>query len=85
MHQHCKAVYREILDRKDCVNLKSLAVNGRDLIDLGVSPGKKLGNILNAMLTDVLEHPEHNTKEYLLEPERLREEYMMDHVERGEQ
>ena len=83
--EECKAVYEEILERKDCVNLKSLAVKGKDLIDQGINPGKMLGEILNAMLMDVLEHPEHNTREYLLEPERLREEYMKDHVERGEQ
>jgi len=80
--EQCKAVYKEILDRKDCVNLKNLAVKGKDLIDLGIAPGKTLGNILSAMLMDVIEHPEHNTKEYLLKPERLREEYMKDHVER---
>lgn len=83
--EQCKAVYKEILDRKDCVNLKNLAVKGKDLIDMGIAPGKTLGNILSAMLMDVIEYPEHNTKEYLLKPERLREEYMKDHVERGEQ
>jgi tRNA nucleotidyltransferase (CCA-adding enzyme) len=81
--EETRAVYREVLDRKDCVNLKSLAVNGKDLIELGIAPGKKLGEILDAMLRDVLENPEHNTKEYLLEPERLREEYMKEHVEQG--
>ena len=82
--EDCKAVYQEILDNRDCVNLKDLAVKGKDLIEAGITPGKMLGNILNAMLMDVIEHPEHNTKEYLLEPERLREEYMKDHVEWGE-
>ena len=82
--EDCKVVYQEILDRKDCVNLKSLAVNGKDLIERGINPGKMLGNTLNAMLVDVIEHPEHNTKEYLLEPERLRDKYMKEHVEWGE-
>ena len=72
-----KAVYRRIIERDDCTNLKSLAVNGRDLIELGVSPGRELGKILNNMLMDVLEEPTHNTKEYLLEPERLRQ-FMKD-------
>ena len=68
-----KAVYRKIIDRKDCLSLKNLAVNGRDLIELGISPGKELGKILGNMLMDVLDEPTHNTKEYLLEPERLSE------------
>ena len=67
-----------MLERKDCVSLKDLAVNGKDLIAVGVAPGKKLGDILGAMLRDVLETPEHNSKEYLLEPERLRNEFMKE-------
>ena len=76
--EETKAVYREIIERNDCTNLKSLAVNGRDLIELGISPGKELGKILNNMLMDVLDEPTHNTKEYLLEPERLRKQFMKD-------
>lgn len=50
----------------DCVSLKAMAVTGRDLIEAGQKPGKELGAILNRLLEDVLEHPEHNRKEYLL-------------------
>ena len=73
-----KAVYQDIIEKKDCVNLKSLAVNGRDLIELGIKPGRELGRILDNMLMDVLEEPAHNTKDYLLEPERLRNKFMKD-------
>ncbi|WP_026526205.1 CCA tRNA nucleotidyltransferase [Butyrivibrio sp. VCD2006] len=59
-------LYEEILRDNECLSLKSLAVNGRDLIEKGVNPGKELGDILAAMLADVLEEPSHNTKEYLL-------------------
>ena len=62
----------------ECVSLGDLKVSGKDLIALGIMPGKQIGVILNAMLEDVLDNPEHNTKEYLLEPERLRKEYMKD-------
>jgi tRNA nucleotidyltransferase (CCA-adding enzyme) len=68
-----KAVYEKVIERKDCTSLKTLAVNGRDLIELGVNPGKELGKILGNMLKDVIDEPTHNTKEYLLEPERLSE------------
>ena len=59
-------VYDEILKRKDCISLKNLQVTGKDLIAEGMEPGKKIGEILNQMLEDVLETPEHNEREYLL-------------------
>lgn len=61
-----KEVYEDVISRKDCLSLKSLAVNGKDLMEYGVEPGKKVGIVLNAMLMDVLENPENNSKEYLL-------------------
>ena len=73
-----RQVYQQIIDNRDCVSLKSLAVNGKDLISLGIKPSKQMGDILKAMLEDVLEDPSRNSKEYLLEPERLRNKYMKD-------
>ena len=64
--ENLEALYREILEKRECLSLKTLAVNGRDLIEKGVRPGRGLGEILKRMLADVLEEPEHNEKEYLL-------------------
>ena len=61
-----RKVYRQILDDKDCLSLKELAVTGRDLIDAGMKPGKELGAALQRLLEIVLEDPSLNTKEYLL-------------------
>ena len=58
--------YARLLERKDCVSLKTLAVTGNDLVKAGIKPGKQIGEILAAMLEEVLEDPSHNTKEYLL-------------------
>ena len=58
--------YRQILEDKNCLSLKELAVTGRDLIAAGVSPGPRLGEILNRLLELVIEDPEKNTKEELL-------------------
>ena len=71
-----KKIYEEIIARKDCVTLSDLKVNGKDLIEKGITPGKQIGSVLNAMLMDVLDNPEHNSREYLLEPERLRDKYL---------
>lgn len=59
-------IYRKIKEEEQCVSLKSLAVNGGDLIRMGMEPGREIGVILNRMLQDVIENPSHNTKEYLM-------------------
>lgn len=59
--------YDIILEQKECVSLKTLALTGSDLIALGMKPGKELGETLHKMLELVLDHPEYNTKEYLTE------------------
>ena len=60
-------MYAEILQDQDCTSLKDLAVSGRDLIEAGMKPGKEMGGLLNALLQEVLEHPEKNNRETLLE------------------
>ena len=57
---------KEIRAAGDCLDLKHLAVNGRDLMSAGVRPGKDMGEILNKMLQEVLERPENNQKEILM-------------------
>lgn len=59
-------IYEEVKTAGDCLSLKSLAVTGKDLMDAGVQPGPRLGEILETLLEEVLEDPEKNTKEYLL-------------------
>lgn len=65
--QQLEEMYQEIQTDKDCVALRQLAVNGRDLIAAGMQPGPHLGQVLNQLLQLVLEHPEWNTREILLE------------------
>ena len=68
-------IYEEILHRGDCLSLKNLAVTGKDLIADGVEPGKGMGELLNRLLDEVLEAPERNNREWLLERSRqLRED-----------
>ena len=62
-----RELYAEILEHKDCLTLRDLAVNGNDLIKYGVRPGKEMGRILHEMLEDVLAEPSHNDREYLLQ------------------
>lgn len=62
-----ESCYHEIKRKRQCLSIKELAVNGRDLIDLGIPAGPGLGGILKKLLEIVLEDPEKNTKEYLLD------------------
>jgi tRNA nucleotidyltransferase (CCA-adding enzyme) len=57
---------REILQEKPPVSLKDLAINGKDLIELGCNEGKKIGQILKELLNLVLEKPALNQKKILL-------------------
>ena len=51
----------------ECFTLKSLAINGHDLIGLGVKDGKLIGKTLNYLLDIVLAEPEKNVKDILIE------------------
>ncbi len=62
--------YAAVMAAGDCVSLKTLAVNGGDLIALGIQPGPRLGSILQALLEQVIEEPSRNAREYLLEEAR---------------
>ena len=58
--------YQGIVERQECVSLRTLAITGSDLIESGMKPGKEIGDILNKLLEIVIENPENNTKEKLL-------------------
>ena len=70
------AVYREILERQEAVQISDLAAGGKDLIGAGIAPGPQMGEILRYLLERVLEEPELNTKAALiaLAKERLAKE-----------
>jgi hypothetical protein len=57
----------KVLARGKALSLKDLAVNGRDLLAAGVAPGRYVGIILNELLEAVVEDPELNNREKLLE------------------
>ena len=66
-----------IKEKGDCVSLSDMAVCGKDLIALGIAPGKELGVLLKALFERVLEFPEENEKGKLLQ--YLKEEMRMGH------
>ena len=64
---------REILQEKPPVSLKDLAVNGKDLIELGHEEGKCIGETLKKILKIVLDRPELNKKKILLKVIKVKE------------
>ncbi|HSW89310.1 MAG TPA: HD domain-containing protein [Patescibacteria group bacterium] len=49
------------------LSLKDMAIDGHDVMEaMHIKPGPEIGKILSNLFEDVLENPEHNTREYLL-------------------
>ena len=64
-----RAIITEIEAENACLSLKDLAVNGHDLMALGIS-GREIGICLNALLNKVIDEQLPNEKEALLHAAR---------------
>lgn len=62
-----RCVYDKIIAAKNCLSIKDLAVNGNDLMELGLKRGPQIGEMLKLLLEIVLDDPEKNNKHFLLE------------------
>ncbi len=59
-------LYLQILEKDECYSLADLAVNGKDIIHLGVGSGEKIGEILSTLLDKVIDCELNNEKEELI-------------------
>jgi poly(A) polymerase/tRNA nucleotidyltransferase (CCA-adding enzyme) len=66
MHDELKYRVKEILEEKPALDVKAIAVNGHDLIQIGFREGPALGETLKYLFDAALESPELNTREQLL-------------------
>ena len=64
--QKIEEIAAEAQRESSCFSLKSLAVNGKDLIDAGFPAGKEIGKILQYLLESVIDGKYENEKETLL-------------------
>ena len=62
-----KALWVEIIVSDEAFKISDLAINGGDLIANGFKQGKEIGETLNRCLEYVIDNPEKNTREDLLE------------------
>lgn len=64
-------ILQEVLDEESAVGLKDLALNGKDLIAEGYPTGPKMGQVLEALLDEVMSDTLKNEKGALLERAKL--------------
>ncbi len=62
-----KACIDEVISQQQCFCLKDLAINGRDLIEIGIHQGTQIGVILNKLMDLVIEEQISNDKDELIE------------------
>ena len=58
---------QEILNDGECFTLKNLAINGKDLSQMGILPGETMGNILEKLLDEVMQDASQNVRNILIE------------------
>lgn len=59
-------IFHDTIEAGVATDLKKLAIDGHDLIDLGITRGPEIGRVLTELLEIVLEDPELNTREILI-------------------
>ncbi len=61
-----REMFVEIVKDGEAVCIKDLAINGKDLISLGIKPGPGVGKVLRELLDLVIEQPDKNNRKLLL-------------------
>ncbi|WP_313339835.1 CCA tRNA nucleotidyltransferase [Sedimentibacter sp.] len=64
--KNSKKITDEIIENNEAYDLKSLAINGDDLMKEGFRRGKELGSILNDVLNQVIEERLENDRDILI-------------------
>ena len=62
-----RKLLEEILEEANCLSIKDLAIDGNALMELGIAPGPKMGEILETLLEMVLDETLENEKTALLQ------------------
>lgn len=61
---------KEMLEKyrnEPTIGRKDMHLNGDDLLAMGMKPGPQIKQVLDKCYTDVLQHPEHNQKDHLMD------------------
>lgn len=68
-----KKLFQEILKSKECFQRNQLAINGKDLIELGIEEGIEIGRILDQLVETVIDQPQLNNRKDLLHQVKQKE------------
>lgn len=60
-------MYEEIMEAGDCVSMRDMQIGGKDIIGLGVERGNKVGEVLEKLFDMVIQNPELNDRDKLIE------------------
>lgn len=60
------AMYEQVEKENHCIKMSDMAIKGKDLMAMGIAPGKEMGAILKALFEKVLDNPELNDREKLI-------------------
>lgn len=66
-YREIEQLYHQIIKEQACFSMKDLQVDGNDLIAIGITNGKEIGNIKESLLDMVIDGQIPNEKEQLLE------------------
>lgn len=61
-----RATFLQIQVDQNCLKIKDLKINGKDLIAMGLPQSNKIGIILKTLFDEVVDEPEKNHRDYLL-------------------
>lgn len=59
-------MFQQISQDNQCTTMAEMAIKGQDLINLGMKPGKEMGDVLKALFEKVLDDPTLNKREILI-------------------
>ncbi len=59
-------LYLQTIEEKNCINIKEMKINGKDLKNIGINEGPIVGKILKSLFAEVVEYPNRNEEEYLI-------------------
>ena len=65
-YDRIESMAQDILERNECISVATLAVNGGDLIAIGMKPGKEIGELLSLLLEQVIRGDLANDRDELL-------------------
>ena len=62
-----ESIYNGLKSENSCLELKDLAIDGRDLLEMGFKEGREVGRALKLLFEKVLDDPSLNEKRFLSE------------------